>query len=128
MVSRSDRGVEETMSGTGVYEGAYQSIWNMVRGDGDCKGVWIVKSGCVESWLHRCTSEFNAVLSQHGVKRTAHGFFDSKPDLALEVLSVMVAEQPLAAEEVTFQQSFTTCLPFPQKRHRFWSKQRWCFC
>ena len=71
------------MSGTRVYEGAYQSIWNMVRGNGDCKGVWIVKSGCIESWLHRCTGEFNAVLSQCGVKRTAHRFFDSEPDLAL---------------------------------------------
>ena len=80
------------MSGTGVYEGVDRSIWNMVRGNGDCKGVQIVKSGCVESWLHRCTGEFNAVLSQCKVKRTAHGFFDSEPDLALEVLSMTVVE------------------------------------
>ena len=83
----------------------------MVRGNGDCKGVQIVKSGCVESWLHRCTGEFNAVLSQCGVKRTAHGFFDSKPDLALDVLSVMVVERPLAVEDIALEQSFTTCPP-----------------
>ena len=92
VVFRSDRGVEEAMSGTGVYEGMDQSIQNKVRGNGDHKGVWIVKSGCVESWLHRCTGEFNAVLSRCRVKRTAHGFFDSKLDLASEVLSMMVAE------------------------------------
>ena len=89
---RSDRGVKEAVSGTGVYEGMDQSIWNKIGGNGDCKGVHIVKSRCVESWLCRCTSEFNAVLSQCGVKRTAHGFFDSEPDLASEVLSMMVVE------------------------------------
>ena len=65
-------GVKEAMSGTRVYEGMDQSIWNKVRGNRDHKGVRIVKSGCVESWLRRCTSEFNAVLSRCGVKRTAH--------------------------------------------------------
>ena len=109
---RSDRGVEEAVSGTRVYEGMDQSIWNKIRGNGDCKGVWIVKSRCVESWLHRCTGEFNTVLSQCRVKRTAHGFFDSKPDLALEVLSVMVVEQPLAVEDIALVQSFATCPPF----------------
>ena len=109
------------MSGTGVYEAADRSIRNMVGGNGDCKGVQIVKSRCVESWLHRCTGEFNAVLSQCGVKRTAHGFFDSKPDLALEVLSMTV-------EDVALEQSFATCLPLPQKRHRFWSKWCWRSC
>ena len=94
---RSDGGVKEAMSGTRVYEGADQSIRNKVGGNGDRKGVQIVKSRCVESWLCRCTSEFNAVLSWCRVKRTAHGFFDSEPDLALEVLSMTVAEQPLAA-------------------------------
>ena len=122
MLFRSDGGVKEAMSGTGVYEGADRSIWNMVRGNGGCKGVWIVKSGCVESWLRRCTGEFNAVLSRCGVKRTAHGFFDSKLDLTLEVLSVMVAE------DVTLEKYFATCPPLPQKRHRFWSKWRWCSC
>ena len=78
---RSDGGVEEAMSGTRVYEGTDWSIWNKVGGNGDCKGVQIVKSGCVESWLHRCTGEFNAVLSWCRVKRTAHGFFDSELDL-----------------------------------------------
>ena len=92
MVFRSDGGVEEAMSGTGVYEGTDWSIWNKVGGNGDRKGVWIVKSGCIESWLHRCTGEFNAVLSWCGVKRTAHGFFDSEPDLASEVLSMTVVE------------------------------------
>ena len=92
VVFRSDGGVKEAMSGTGVYEGIDWSIWNKVGGNGDCKGVWIVKSGCVELWLCRCTSEFNAVLSWCGVKRTAHGFFDSEPDLASEVLSMMVVE------------------------------------
>ena len=109
MVFRSDGGVKETMSGTRVYEGADWSIRNMVGGNGDCKGVWIVKSRCVESWLCRCTGEFNAVLSQCGVKRTAHGFFDSELDLALEVLSMTVVEQPLAVEDITLEQYFTTC-------------------
>ena len=92
VVFRSDRGVEETMSGTGVYECADRGIQNKVRGNGDCKGVWVVKSRCIELWLRRCTGEFNAVLSRCGDKRTAHEFFDSELDLALEVLSVMVVE------------------------------------
>ena len=41
---------------------------------------------------------------------------------------MMVAEQPLAAEDVALKQSFTTCPPLPQKRHRFWSKRRWYSC
>ena len=128
IVFRSDRGVEETMSGTRVYEGADQSIQNKVRGNRDHKGVQIVKSRCVELWLRRCTGEFNAVLSWCGVKWTAHGFFDSKPDLASEVLSMMVAERPLAAEDVALEQSFTTCPPLLQKRHRFWLKWCWHSC
>ena len=116
------------MSGTGVYEGVDWSIQNKVRGHGDCKGVRIVKSGWVESWLRRCTGEFNAVLSRCGVKRTAHGFFDSELDLALEVLSVMVVERPLAAEDVALEQSFAICPPLPQKRHRFWLKRCWRSC
>ena len=128
LIFSSDGGVKEAMSGTGVYEGTDQSIQNKVRGNGDCKGVQIVKSGCVESWLRRCTSEFNAVLSQCGVKRTAHRFFDSKLDLASEGLSVTVAERPLAAEDVALEQSFATCPPLPQKRHRFWSKWHWYSC
>ena len=125
---RSDGGVKEAMSGTGVYEGMNLSICNKVRGNGDCKGVCIVKSRCIESWLHRCTGEFNAVLSQCRVKRTAHRFFDSKPDLASEVLSVTVAERPLAAEDVALEQPFATCPPIPQKRHRFWLKWHWRSC
>ena len=39
-----------------------------------------------------------------------------------------VAERPLAAEDVAFEQSFATCLPLPQKRHRFWSKWHWRSC
>ena len=120
VVFRSDGGVEETMSGTGVYEGADRSIWNKVGGNREHKGVWIVKSRCVESWLHRCTGDFNAVLSWCRVKRTAHRFFDSEPDLASEVLSVMVVERPLAAEDIALEQSLATCLPLLQKRHRFW--------
>ena len=128
MMLRGNGGVKEVVGRTRVNEGVDQGSQKKIRSKRDHKGVQIVKSRCIESWLHRCTSEFNTVLSQCRDKRTAHRFFDSMLDLALEVLSVMVAEQPLAAEEVTFQQSFTTCLPFPQKRHRFWSKQRWCFC
>ena len=105
-----------------------QSIRNKARGNRDHKGVWIVKSGCVESWLCRCTGEFNTVLSWCRVKRTAHGFFDSEPNLALEVLSMTVVEQPLAAEDVALEQSFATCPPLLQKRHRFWSKWRWHSC
>ena len=97
---RSDGGVKEAVSGTRVYEGTDRSIWSKVRGNRDCKGVWVVKSRCIESWLHRCTGEFNTVLSWCRDKRTAHGFFDSKPGLALEVLSMMVAELPLAVEDV----------------------------
>ena len=112
---RSDGGVEEAMSGARVYEGMDWSIWNKVRGNGDCKGVWVVKSRCIESWLCRCTGEFNAVLSWCRVKRTAHGFFDSEPDLASEVLFVTVVEHPLAAEDVALEESFATYLPLPQK-------------
>ena len=119
---RGNGGVEETVSGTGVNEGVDQSSQKEIRGNGDCKGVCVVKSGCIETWLHWCTSELNTVLSQCRDKRTAHGFFDSKPDLASEVLSMMVAGRPLAVEDIAFEQSFTTCLPFPQKRHRF------CLC
>ena len=100
---RSNRGVEEAVSGTGVYEGMDRSIQNKVGGNGDCKGVWVVKSRSIESWLYRCTSEFNAVHSRCRDKRTAHGFFDSKPDLASEILSVTVAERPLAVEDVTLE-------------------------
>ena len=116
------------MSGTRVYEGVDRSIWNMVGGNRDCKGVCIVKSRCIELWLGRCTGEFNPVLSRCGVKRTAHGFFDSEPDLASDVLPMMVAERPLAAEDVVLEQSFATSPPLPQKRHRFWLKQRWRSC
>ena len=125
---RGNGSVKEAVSGTGVDEGADWSGQKEIRGNGDCKGVWVVKSRFIESWLHRCTSEFNAVLSWCRDKRTAHGFFDSKPDLALEVLSVTVGEQPLAVEEVAFEQSFTTGLPFLQKRHRFWLKWCWHSC
>ena len=128
VVFRSDGGVKETMSGTGVNEGADQSIQNKVRGNGDHKEVRIVKSGCIESWLCRCTGEFNTVLSWCGVKRTAHSFFDSEPVLASEVLSVMAAERPLAAEDVILEQSFATCPPLLQKRHRFWPKWHWRSC
>ena len=114
---RSNRGVKEAVSGTRVYEGMARSSWNKIGGNRDCKGVWVVKSRCIELWLCRCTSEFNTVLSQCGDKRTAYRFFDSKLDLALEVLSMTVVEQPLAAEDVTLEQSFATCPPFPQKRH-----------
>ena len=85
---RSNGGVKEAVSGTGIYEGTDWSSWNKV----------------------------------------AHRFFDSELDLASEVLSVMVAEQPLAAEDVALEQSFTTCPPFLQKRHRFWLKWCWHSC
>ena len=87
LMFRSNRSVQEAVSGTGVYEGMDWRIQNKVRGNRDYKGVQIVKSGCIESWLHRCTSESNAVLSWCGDQRTAHRFFDSKLDLASEVLS-----------------------------------------
>ena len=75
---RGNGGVEETVSGTGVNEGMDQGCWKEIKGNGDCKRVWVVKSRCVESWLRRCTSEFNTVLSWCRDKRTAHGFFDSE--------------------------------------------------
>ena len=98
------------MDGSGVNEGVDWCSQKEVGGNGDHKGVQIAKSKCVESWLCWYTSEFNAVLSQCRDKRTAHGLFDSKPDLALELLSMVVAEQPLAAEEVAFEHSFVICL------------------
>ena len=91
---RSNGGVEEAVRGTRIYEGMDQSSQNKVGSYRDFKRVWIVKSGCIESWLCRCTSEFNTVLSWCGDKRTAHIFFDSKLDLASEVLSMMVVERP----------------------------------
>ena len=87
-----------------------------------------VKSGCIEPWLHRCTGEFNAVLSWCKDKRIAHEFFDSELDLALGVLSMTVVEQPLAVEDIALEQSFTTCPPSPQKRDRFWLKCCWHSC
>ena len=75
------------------------------------------------SWLHGCTGEFNAVLNWCGVLRTAHGFFDSMPDLASEFLSMAEAEQALAAEEVTLEHSLAMCPVLLQNRQRFCSKQ-----
>ena len=34
----------------------------------------------------------------------------------------------MAAEDITLEQSFTTCPPFLQKRHRFWLKWHWRSC
>ena len=34
----------------------------------------------------------------------------------------------MAAEDVALEQSFVTCPPLLQKRHRFWSKQHWHSC
>ena len=87
------------MGGSGVNEGADWCSWKEVGGNGNHKGIWIVKSRCIELGLHWCTGEFNTVLSQCGDKRTAYGFFNSKLDLASELLSVVVAEQPLAVED-----------------------------
>ena len=39
-----------------------------------------------------------------------------------------VAQRPLAVEDIALEQSFATCPPLLQKRHRFWSKQRWHSC
>ena len=61
--------------GTRVNEGADRGSQKEIRGNRDHKGVWVVKSRCIELWLCRCTSEFNTVLSQCEDKRTAHGFF-----------------------------------------------------
>ena len=55
--------------------------------------------------------------------RTAHRFFDSVPDLALESLSVAEAEQALAAEEVTLEHSLAMCPVLLQSRQRFCLKQ-----
>ena len=51
--------------------------------------------------------------------RTAHGFFDSVPDLVLEFLSMAVAEWALVTEEVTLEHSLVMCLVLPQNRQRF---------
>ena len=90
LMLRGYREVKETVGTSRVDKGADWCSWKDVGGNGDHKGVWIVKSGCIELWLHWCTSEFNAVLSWCRDKRTAYRFFDSKPDLASEVLSVLV--------------------------------------
>ena len=128
LMFRGSRGVEGTVSGTRVNEGTDQGCQKEIGGDRDCKGVQVVKSRCIESWLCGCTGEFNAVLSQCRDKRTAHISFDSEPDLASDVLSVTVVEQPLAAEEVAFEHFFATCPPFLQKRVRFWLKWHWRSC
>ena len=57
------------------------------------------------------------------VLRTAHGFFDSMPDLALELLSVAVVEQALAVEEVALEHSLLMCPVLLQNRQRFCLKQ-----
>ena len=90
---RGNGGVEEAVGRTRVNEGADWGSQEETRGQRDHKGVQIVKSRCIELWLHRCTGEFNTVLSQCGDKRTAHRFFDSELDLASEVLSMMVVAQ-----------------------------------
>ena len=54
--------------------------------------------------------------------RTAHGFFDSVPDLASELLSVVEAEQALVVEDVTLEHSLAMCPVLPQNRQRFCSK------
>ena len=95
------------------------SGWKEVIDKGNHEGIRIVKSRCVYSWLLWCTSEFNAVLSWCRVLRTAHGFFDSMPDLALKLLSMVVAEQALVAEEDAFEHSLAMCLVFLQKRQRY---------
>ena len=56
--------------------------------------------------------------------RTAHGFFDSVPDLVSELLSVAEAEWALAAVEVALEHSLVMCPVLPQNRQRFCSKQR----
>ena len=60
---RGNGGVEETVGGSRVNEGADWDGWKEIRGNGDHKGVCVVKSRCIELWLCRCTSEFNTVLS-----------------------------------------------------------------
>ena len=72
-------------------------------------------------WLHGCTGEFNAVLNQCRVLRTAHGSFDSMPDLVSELLSM--AEWALVAEDVTLEYSLVMCPVLLQNRQRFCSKQ-----
>ena len=61
---RGNGGVKEAVGGTGVNEGTDWGSWKEIRGNRDHKGVWVVKSRCIELWLCRCTSEFNTVLSQ----------------------------------------------------------------
>ena len=39
-----------------------------------------------------------------------------------------VAERPLAVEDIALEQSFATCPPFLQKRHRFRLKWHWHSC
>ena len=54
--------------------------------------------------------------------RTAHGFFDSVPDLVSELLSMVEVEQALAVEGVTLKHSLVMCPVLPQNRQRFCSK------
>ena len=56
--------------------------------------------------------------------RTAHGFFDSVPDLASEFLSMAEVERALEAEEVALKHSLAMCPVLPQNRQRFCLK--WC--
>ena len=48
------------------------------------------------------------------------------PDLALELLSVVEAEQALAAEDIALEHSLVMCPVLLQNRQRFCSK--WCCC
>ena len=70
-----------------------------------------------------CTSEFNAVLNRCGVLRTAHGFFDSVPDLVSELLSMVEVEQALVVAEVALEHSLAMCPVLLQNKQRFCSKQ-----
>ena len=51
--------------------------------------------------------------------RTAHGFFDSVLDLALEFLFMAEVEWALVAEDIALEHSLAMCPVLPQNRQRF---------
>ena len=104
-------------------------VGNEQRNEVDTEGLRVRKSRCVESELHICTVEFNAVLSLCRDLRTALYFsklleLEEKASL---LLSEAVATWALAlvAEVAALLQSLAMCPEPPQNMQRLFLKQCW---
>jgi hypothetical protein len=113
IVFLGESGVHKAMGRTGVDKSLKRDGDGGGR-KGDVKGIWVGKSGRVESTLLRCTVGVNATLKLCGVWRAADYFFGS---------SDAEAFLALAAEELALEHSLATCPPLPQKRQRLLSKR-----